>query len=221
MHLTEVRVGVLGCFAVVGAGLPVAAGAAWAAQTQGTQQVALTYFGDGSTNIGAFHETLNISAVWSLPIVLICENNLYGEYSPISSTTPPGDLARRAHAYGIPGHVVDGNDVAAVYRSTHVAIEKARRGDGPTFLEMKTYRHKGHSRSDPAKYRPPGELERWIDCDPIERWRQALLAADRLSVEKDEEIRRRSMDTIDKVVREALDAPYPDREEVTSDVFSG
>ncbi len=169
MHLADLGLGLLGSFAIVGAGLPVAVGAAIAAQMNGRGQVAMTFFGDGSTNIGAFHESMNLAAVWNLPVIFVCENNLYGEYSPILTTTPFEDLTRRADAYAMNAVMVDGNDVGAVYAAAGIAVERARDGGGPTFLECKTYRQCGHSRSDPASYRPEGELETWIAKDPILR----------------------------------------------------
>src|SRR5260370_1037621 len=174
MHLTDFSHGLIGAFAIVGAWLPVALGAAMSAQLRGTSSVALTFFGDGATNIGTFHEALNMASVWKAPVVFICENNLYGEYSPIRATTPFDDLAIRATAYAIPGVTVDGNDVDAVYNATRTAVERARAGEGPTFLECKTYRYSGHSRTDPAKYRKPGELEAWKSRDPINRQGEAL-----------------------------------------------
>ena len=175
MHLTDVAVGAMGSFAIVGAGIPVAAGLAWGAQHRGSGQVTLCFFGDGAANIGAFHEGLNLASVWKLPVVFVCENNLYGEYTPIADTTPVADLAVRAAAYAMPGEIVDGNDVEAVHATVAEAVGRARHGDGPTLVEAKTYRHKGHSRGDPAKYRPPGELEAWLERDPITRLRRRLL----------------------------------------------
>jgi pyruvate dehydrogenase E1 component alpha subunit len=174
MHLSGVTVGLLPTFAIVGAGMPIAAGAALAAQVRGTDDVALTVFGDGAANIGAFHETLNLASIWQLPVVFVCENNLYGEYSRISLTTPVEDLAERAAGYGIPGVVVDGQDVDAVTSEVDAAVERARGGDGPTLLEMKTYRYSGHSKSDTATYRPPGELDAWLRRDPIELYGRRL-----------------------------------------------
>src|SRR5262249_16112833 len=150
---------------IVGAGLPVALGAAYSAKLQGLDKVALTFFGDGATNIGTFHEALNIASAWSVGVVFIVENNLYGEYTPLPETTPVDDLAERAKGYAIPGVVVDGQDVDAVHAAVGEAVARARQGDGPSLLEMKTYRYRGHSRTDPAKYRPDGELERWQERD--------------------------------------------------------
>ncbi len=145
MHLTDVSKGLLGAFAIVGAGLPVAVGAAHSARLQGRDSVALTFFGDGATNIGTFHEALNLAGVWKVPTIFIIENNLYGEYTPMRETTPLDDLADRAKAYAIPGVIVDGQDVEAVHSATSEAVARARAGDGPSLLEMKTYRYRGHS----------------------------------------------------------------------------
>ena len=153
MHLSAPDVGLLPTFAIVGAGLPVAAGAAYASQVLGDGRVAVADFGDGAANIGAFHETLNMAAIWNLPIVFVCENNLYGEYSRIDKTTPVADIAIRADAYAMNRRIVDGQDLDAALAAMTEAVAQARAGKGPTFIEMKTYRYAGHSRGDPAKYR--------------------------------------------------------------------
>lgn len=220
MHLADLSLGLLGSFAIVGAGLPVALGAAISAQLNDQGQVAMTFFGDGATNIGSFHESMNLAVVWKLPLLFICENNLYGEYSPILLTTPFEDLARRADAYAMPAESVDGNDVVAVYRTVLRATERARRGAGPSFIECKTYRHRGHSRSDPAKYRPPGELESWLKRDPIvqceEQLRslahvqQADLDAMRLEVER----------IIDAACEAAAAAPWPEVRDLGPETLS-
>ena len=167
MHLTDFSVGALGSFAIVGAHLPISVGAGWAAQLLGTGAVSATFFGDGATNIGTFHEALNLAGVWKLPVLFVIENNLYGEYSPIVTTTANPNLVERAATYGMPGVRVDGNDVVAVFEAAAAAVERARAGEGPTLLEAMTYRQSGHSRSDPAKYRPAGELEQWLARDPL------------------------------------------------------
>ena len=176
MHLTSVAHGVMGSYAIVGAHLPIAAGAAWSAQYRGSGQAAVAFFGDGATNIGAFHEALNLAVVWKLPVLFVCENNLYMEYTPIRSVTAvEHPAADRAAAYGLPAINIDGNDVEAVYRTARTALELARSGGGPSLIECKTYRQSGHSRADPAKYRPPGELEAWLQRDPVPTYRQRLL----------------------------------------------
>jgi acetoin:2,6-dichlorophenolindophenol oxidoreductase subunit alpha len=176
MHLTDVEKGVMGSYAIVGAHLPIAAGAAWSAQYRGTEQVAVCFFGDGTTNIGAFHEALNFAVVWKLPVVFVCENNLYMEYTPIHTVTAvKNPAADRAAAYGLEPVLVDGNDADEVYRAAVKYIDRARAGGGPALIEAVTYRHSGHSRADPGKYRPAGELERWLERDPIKLYRERLL----------------------------------------------
>ena len=175
MHLTSVEHGVFGSYAIVGAHLPIACGSAWRAQYLGEKDVSVCFFGDGTTNIGAFHEALNFAAVWKLPVVFVCENNLYMEYTPIGDVTAvKHPAADRAAAYGLERIIVDGNDADVVYRTALAALEKAREGGGPSLIECLTYRHSGHSRADPAKYRPPGELEEWLKRDPIVIYRQRL-----------------------------------------------
>jgi TPP-dependent pyruvate/acetoin dehydrogenase alpha subunit len=177
MHLLDVSKGVLGSYAIVGAQLVIANGAAWSAQYRGTGQVTVCFFGDGATNIGAFHEALNLAAVWALPVVFICENNQYMEYTPIEAVTAVKQpAADRASAYGLAPQIVDGNDVEAVYAMASGAIEKARQGGGPSLIEALTYRHGGHSRADPAKYRPAEEVAEWLARDPIPAYRQILIS---------------------------------------------
>src|SRR5215467_232433 len=178
MHLTKASAGMLGSYAIVGAHLPIAAGAAWSARLRGSGQVAVAFFGDGATNIGAFHEALNIAAVWSLPVLFICENNLYMEYTPIGSVTPVANpAADRAPAYAIPAEVIDGNDVVIVAQAVARAATRARAGEGPTVLEARTYRHFGHSRTDPATYRPADEVKQWLSRDPLDVARGRLASA--------------------------------------------
>ena len=176
MHLTSVEHGAMGSYAIVGAHLPIALGAAWSAQYRKSGQVAVCFFGDGTTNIGSFHEALNMAAVWKAPVVFVCENNLYMEYTPIASVTAVArPAADRASAYGLEPIVVDGNDVEAVHEVARRTIERARNGDGPSLVEAVTYRHGGHSRADPGKYRPDDEVQEWLAKDPIPRQRARLL----------------------------------------------
>ena len=178
MHLTSVEHGVMGSYAIIGAHLPIACGAAWSAQYRGTDQVAVAFFGDGSTNIGSFHEALNFAAVWKLPVIFFCENNLWMEYTRTSDVTAVANpAADRAAAYGLASIIIDGNDADEVYEVTAAAITRARAGDGPSMIEAKTYRHGGHSRADPGKYRPDEELAEWLARDPIPRYRTRLLEA--------------------------------------------
>src|ERR1700732_3420900 len=175
MHLTSVEHGVMGSYAIIGAHLPIACGAAWCAQYKGQKDVSVCFFGDGTTNIGAFHEALNFAVVWKLPVIFVCENNFYMEYTPISEVTAvPHPAADRAAAYGLERIVIDGNDADVVYRTASHAYQKARAGLGPSLIECLPYRHSGHSRADPAKYRPEGELEKWKERDPIKIYRERL-----------------------------------------------
>ncbi|HXD25733.1 MAG TPA: thiamine pyrophosphate-dependent dehydrogenase E1 component subunit alpha [Propionibacteriaceae bacterium] len=220
MHLTKADRGMLGSYAIVGSHLPIAAGAAWSAKLRGTDQVAVAFFGDGATNIGAFHEALNLAAIWKLPVLYVCENNLYMEYTPISAVTPvPNPAADRASAYGLPAKIIDGNDVIKVYEATKIAVDRARAGEGPTVIEALTYRHYGHSRSDPAKYRPADEVERWMQRDPLLVARQQLtsLGVDTADIDATDE---RVAEVIKAAVQEAKDAPFPDPLTAFTDVWA-
>jgi TPP-dependent pyruvate/acetoin dehydrogenase alpha subunit len=178
MHLTSVEHGMMGSYAIVGAHLTIANGAAWSAKLRGTDQVAVCFFGDGTTNIGAFHEAINLAATWQLPVVFVCENNLWMEYTPIANVTAvPRPAADRAGAYGLEPIVVDGNDVEAVHRAARKALDQARAGDGPSLIEAITYRHGGHSRADPAKYRSQDETAAWMARDPVPAYRERLVNA--------------------------------------------
>ncbi|MEU3853642.1 thiamine pyrophosphate-dependent dehydrogenase E1 component subunit alpha [Streptomyces sp. NPDC029554] len=219
MHLTKAATGMLGSYAIVGAHLPMAVGAAWSARLRGTRQVAVAFFGDGATNIGAFHEALNLAAVWRLPVLFVCENNLYMEYTPIADVTAvPRPAADRAPAHGIPGEVVDGNDVEAVAEAVERLARRARAGDGPAVLEAETYRHFGHSRADPAAYRPAEEVERWLKHDPLDLARGRL--AER-GVGADEIARadERAREVVERAVEAAVAAPAPDPREALTDVW--
>lgn len=209
MHLFDESVGLMPTFAIVGAGLPVAAGAALTAKVRGTQDAAIAIFGDGSTNIGAFHETLNLAAIWQLPVVFVIENNLYGEYTRIQLSTPVADLATRADSYAMPSAVVDGQDADAVREAVAGALERARTGGGPTLLEMKTYRYSGHSRADPATYRPDGELDEWLQLDPIALLAAKLVGAGLLSESDVEALRERVAQEVDDATTQALASPEP------------
>lgn len=220
MHFTDFSRGLIGAFAIVGAGLPVAVGAALSAKLKGEDRVALTFFGDGTTNIGTFHEALNMASVWAAPVVFIIENNLYGEYSPVRETTPLDDLAERAKSYAIPGVIVDGQDVEAVHEAVQEAVDRARRGEGPSLLEMKTYRYRGHSRTDPAKYRVPGELERWKERDPIALLGAVLAQDGTLPEDAQRQIWTELQAHIDHAAARAAEAPYPTLEETRDYVYA-
>jgi pyruvate dehydrogenase E1 component alpha subunit len=175
MHLADVSHNIMASYAILGSQLPIACGAAWSAQYRGSGQVAVAYFGDGTANIGAFHEALNFAAVWKLPVVFVCENNLYGEYTAASAVTAvEHPAADRACAYGLERIVIDGNDVDVVYQTASSVLARARNGDGPSIVECMTYRLCGHSRADPAAYRPKGELEEWKKRDPLDIYRHRL-----------------------------------------------
>ncbi|MHB1128593.1 MAG: thiamine pyrophosphate-dependent dehydrogenase E1 component subunit alpha [Ilumatobacteraceae bacterium] len=184
MHLSEPTVGLLPTSAIVGAGIPIAVGAALSAQVLGEDRCAVAVFGDGATNIGAFHEGLNLAAIWNLPVVFVCENNSYGEYSRINLTTPISDIAIRATSYAMPSEIVDGQSVDAVAASMSKAIARARSGGGPTLLECKTYRYSGHSRADAGSYRPEGELEEWMNRDPVVLYEKQLIGSGLLDAQK-------------------------------------
>lgn len=203
MHLTDVEHGAMGSYAIVGAHLPIAAGAAWSAQVRKSGQVAVCFFGDGTTNIGAFHEALNLAVIWKLPVVFVCENNLYMEYTPIESVTAvKHPAADRAAAYGLESILVDGNDADVMYEIARQTIGKARAGGGPSLVEALTYRHGGHSRADPAKYRPDEEVVKWLARDPIKRYRPRLLEAGVTEAEIGE-IEKRAQRKVDEATDEA------------------
>ena len=220
MHLTSVEHGVMGSYAIIGAHLPIACGAAWRAQYKGQKDVSVCFFGDGTTNIGAFHEALNFAAVWKLPVVFVCENNLYMEYTPIGDVTAvPHPAADRAASYGLPRIIVDGNDADVVYRTAIAAYDKARAGGGPSLIECLTYRHSGHSRADPAKYRPEGELEKWKERDPIKIYRERLKQFgidEELIVGIETDVKRR----VDEATEQCKAAPPPPSELLTADVYA-
>jgi pyruvate dehydrogenase E1 component alpha subunit len=220
MHLTKASAGMLGSYAIVGAHLPLAAGAAWSARLRGTSQVAVAFFGDGATNIGAFHEALNLASVWSLPVLFICENNLYMEYTPIGSVTAAEHpAADRAASYRLPAEVIDGNDVVAVADAVGRAADHARAGDGPTVLEARTYRHFGHSRTDPATYRPAEEVEQWLQRDPIDvavgRLTELGVAEDEITVAAE-----RAAKTVADAVAAAKAADGADPAQAFTDVWA-
>lgn len=220
MHLTKASAGMLGSYAIVGAHLPLAAGAAWSAKLRASEQVAVAFFGDGATNIGAFHEALNIASVWSLPVLFICENNLYMEYTPIGSVTPVANpAADRAPAYAIPAEVIDGNDVVVVADAVARAAARARSGQGPTVLEAMTYRHFGHSRTDPATYRPAEEVQEWLERDPLDIAR-ARLAALGVPVEHAVQADDRAAQVVAAAVADARAAPAPDPADAFTDLWA-
>jgi TPP-dependent pyruvate/acetoin dehydrogenase alpha subunit len=220
MHLTSVEHGVMGSYAIIGAHLPIACGAAWRAQYKGASDVSVCFFGDGTTNIGAFHEALNFAVVWKLPVVFVCENNLYMEYTPIAEVTAvEHPAADRAAAYGLERIVIDGNDADIVYRTAQEAYATARAGEGPTLIECMTYRHSGHSRADPAKYRPEGELERWKQHDPIKIYRERMMQfgfAESALASVEAEVQK----AVDEATEACKAAPPPSPDILTTDVYA-
>jgi acetoin:2,6-dichlorophenolindophenol oxidoreductase subunit alpha len=220
MHLTSAEHNMLGSYAIVGSHLPMAAGAAWSAKLRGTGQIAVAFFGDGATNIGAFHEALNLAAVWKLPVVFVCENNLYMEYTPIGAVTAvEHPAADRAPAYKLPAEVIDGNDVLVVREAMARAAQRARDGEGPTIIEAMTYRHFGHSRTDPAKYRPEEEVQEWLARDPLIVAKQRL-AADGVGEDRIAEVDTRVKQAVADAVAEAKAAPEADPAEAFTDVWA-
>ena len=220
MHLTQADHGMLGSYAIVGAHLPMANGAAWSARLRGTSQVAVAFFGDGATNIGAFHEALNLAAIWQLPVLFVCENNRYMEYTAIDSVTSvPNPAADRAAANGMPGVLVDGNDVVAVRDAMAQAVERARSGQGPTVVEALTYRHFGHSRTDPGTYRPAEEVEEWLARDPLLVARRRLFEHGTPEADIDAAAER-ARTAVAAAVHAAQTAPPADPAEAFTDVWA-
>jgi len=220
MHLTSAEHGVMGSYAIIGAHLCIACGSAWRAQYLGEKDVSVCFFGDGTTNIGAFHEALNFAAVWKLPVVFVCENNLYMEYTPIGDVTAvEHPAADRASAYGLLRILIDGNDADVVYRTAQEAIKKARDGGGPSLIECLTYRHSGHSRADPGKYRPPGELERWQERDPLKIYK-ARLAEFGVGEDAISAIEETSKQKVEEATAACKASPPAPVELLTADVYA-
>jgi pyruvate dehydrogenase E1 component alpha subunit len=210
----------MGSYAIVGAHLPIAAGAAWAAQERGSGQVVTCFFGDGTTNIGAFHEALNLAVVWKLPVVFVCENNLYMEYTPIGSVTAVAHpAADRAAAYGLGSILVDGNDVDAVRAVAERSFEQARSNGGPSLIEALTYRQGGHSRADPGAYRPADEVEAWLARDPIPLYRLRLLGLD-VPAERLDAIDAEAEAAVERAVEAARAAPVPDGSTLLTELWA-
>jgi len=219
MHVGDMRVGVVPAIAIVGGSVPIASGVALAAKMQKTDRVAVCFFGEGAANEGAWHEGLNVAAIWDLPVIFVCENNLYAASTPVSRSCKIENIADRAAAYGMPGVVVDGNDVLAVYQASRQAIERARRGGGPTLIECKTYRLCGHSRSDPRTYRSREEEAEWQERDPIPRFRQWLLAEQRFTANQLNKVDQDVEEIIDEAITFAESSPEPQLADLYADVF--
>lgn len=222
MHIADFEGGNLGANGIVGGGLAIAVGAGISIQNRGTDQVVACFFGDGAVNQGTFHESMNLAAIWKLPVIFICENNQYALSTPIRDAISILKISDRALAYGIPGITIDGNDVTEVYIQMREAVERARSGEGPTLLDCVTYRFFGHFTGDPGRgitYRSREEMEEWLGRCPIKRLREYLFREGLLSDEKEEEIQSNVKRSIEEAIRFAQESPFPDPEEATQDLF--
>ncbi len=220
MHIADLDLGILGANGIVGAGLPIAIGSGLSIKVRGTDQVTVCFFGDGASNRGTFHESLNVASIWKLPVVFMNENNHYAiSFSQKKSMAIP-NISDRATAYGIPGLTVDGNDVIAVYEAVKEAVKRARNGEGPTLIEAKTYRYRGHFEGDPTTYRSREEVEDWKKKDPINVFEDKLLARDFITKKEIEDIEKEVVDEVEETVKFAEESPYPNPEETLEDVYA-
>jgi len=219
MHIADIEHRILGTTAIVGSGIPIAVGAALALQLKKRREVILCFFGDGASNTGAFHEGINLAAVWHLPVIFLCENNQYGEFTPVSKSTLVKDIADRASAYGIKGEVVDGNDVISVYRVVNKMIASARQDKGPFLIEAKTYRIRGHYEGDPDSYRTKEEVKKWAKEDPILRLKQKLLKEEICKDEELKSLEKQIASEIEDASQRALKCPFPSLDILTKDIY--
>jgi TPP-dependent pyruvate/acetoin dehydrogenase alpha subunit len=220
MHIADVEIGILGANGIVGGGIPIAGGAALSAQTRGTDQVAICFLGDGASNSTRFHEGVNMASCWKLPVVYVIENNQYAESTCVADACNLANIADRAGAYGIPGVTVDGNDVLAVYEAVGEAVARARKGEGPTLVECKTYRHHGHYQGDTMTYRSAEEVAEWKKRDPITRFRKKLVEMGNLTEQGADEIEQEMRKEIEEAVKFAEESPFPAPEEALEDVYA-
>jgi pyruvate dehydrogenase E1 component alpha subunit len=220
MHIADVDLGILGANGIVGGGPPIAAGAALSAQYRGTDQVVACFFGDGAANQGTFHEGLNMASIWKLPVIFVCENNHYGISFHQSKSMNVADVADRAASYNVPGAAIDGNDVIAVYEAAEAAVERARAGEGPTLIECKTYRWKGHFEGDPMVYRTDEEFKGWQAKDPLPRFKSRLMEMGILTEEKIQQVDDAIAKMVEKAIQFAEESPFPAPEEITDDVYT-
>lgn len=220
MHIADIDIGMLGAAGIVGSGIPIATGAGLSARLRGTDQVTICFFGDGASNIGRFHEGINLAAVWCLPVVFICENNLWAVSVPTSCSLAIHDIADRAIGYGIPGVAIDGMDVTAVYETAGEAVARARSGGGPTLIEAKTYRFRGHFEGDSGTYRPKEEIEQWLKRDPIKNFEEQLFKTKVLTKERAARIDQEALTEMEQAVKFAKESPFPEPEEALKNVFS-
>lgn len=218
MHITDKSIGMLGANAVVGGAIPIAVGAGLSCRLKYPGRVVACFFGDGASNQGTFHEGINMAAVWDLPVIFVCENNIYAMGTRQSMVMKIENISKRAAGYGIPGVTVDGNDVTAVHEAAKEAVSRARRGEGPTLIECKTYRHKGHSRFDPAKYRPEDEVKEWLSRDPLIFFKEKLLKKG-VPEESFQKISDQVEREIEEAVNFALESPLPSPEEALDDIW--
>ena len=219
MHVGDISVGMFPAIAIVGGNVPIAAGAALAQKMQKNHGVTVSFFGDGATNEGAWHESMNAAAVYDLPVLFVCENNLYAASTPFSKAFKVANIADRAKAYGMPGVIVDGNDVLAVYEVANTAVDRARNGQGPTLIECKTYRQCGHSRSDPRGYRSREEEEEWKKKDPVPRFRTWLLGENKAAERELKEIENNIEKEFDEALAYAEASPEPGPAELFTEVY--
>jgi acetoin:2,6-dichlorophenolindophenol oxidoreductase subunit alpha len=220
MHITALELGIIGASGIVAGMIGIAAGAALSAQMRETDQVTVCFMGDGATNSGRFHEAVNLASIWNLPVVFVVENNLYGETTSISEVCRINNLSERAASYGIPGKTIDGNDVFAVYEEVETAVARARKGEGPTLIECKTYRHYGHFCGDPQTYKSKTEVETWMARDPIARFRNRLIEMGVFIEEDADAIDQAMKEELERAVKFALESPYPAPEEALEDVYA-
>jgi len=220
MHIADVDIGILGAMGIVGSGIPIATGAGLSAKMRGTDQVTMCFFGDGASNIGRFHEGINMASIWNLPVIFICENNLYAVSVPQSYSMKIRDVADRAVSYGIPGVSVDGMNVIAVHETAGEAVARARRGEGPTLIECKTYRYRGHAEGLPSPYRTKEELEEWMKKDPIESYTAKLIEMKVLTKKEANDIDQEMLEEMDQAVKFAQESPFPKPEETLENVYA-
>lgn len=220
MHIADINIGILGANGVVGGGIPIATGAGLSIKMKGTKQVVICFFGDGAVNQGSFHESLNLASIWNLPVIYIIENNLYGMSMAVNKAVKIERLADRAKAYNIPGIVMDGNDVIAVYDAVSEAVEKVRNGAGPILIESLTYRWRGHSRSDARAYRTREEEAEWREKCPIKRFKERLISEGLLTEEEFKELQKKVDDDLNNAVEFAKASPFPDPEDLLTDVYA-
>lgn len=221
MHIADVDLGILGANGIVGAGLPIAVGAAFASKYRKSDAVAVCFFGDAASNRGTFHESLNMASIWNLPVVFVCENNMYGISLCQRDHMNICDISDRASSYGIPGITVDGNDVIAVYEAASEAIKRARHGDGPSLIECKTWRQRGHFEGDPAIYKDPAEQQSWLEKDPLPRLAKRLIELKYATPVELDQIQAAAAEQIEAAVKYAETSPLPPLADVLTDVYAG